>query len=246
VLNAVDDQAAASFWRQDIDRYTATDLAPVQCKLGRLLISGSISLMLSQGDSAIDFADVMDSGKILLVDLSRVGPEARGILGCFVLSSLHIAAPGRGTEPVETPRPFHIYCDGAHRFMTEAMEDLLAEGRRLNVSLTLAHQCMGQFSNRETDALSSVGSRIVFNVDVKDAQYLQEDLQGAADVGELTSLGIGRAIARIGSRVIRLETDPPPQAPKDHCRDLIIARSRAKYCRPAAEVRRIIADRHGR
>ncbi len=36
----------------------------------------------------------MEAGKILLVDLSKVGPEVREILGCFMLSLLHLTALG--------------------------------------------------------------------------------------------------------------------------------------------------------
>jgi hypothetical protein len=237
---------AKLFWRHDFERYSSSDLSPAQHKLSKLLTSGTVSLMLSQDESAFDLRDIMESGKILLVDLSKVGPEVREILGCFVLSLLHLTALSRESAAADTIRPFHIYCDEAHRFMTDAMEDLIAETRKFNVSLTLAHQYMSQFKERKSDALSSVGSTIIFNVDTKDAQHLKKDLQGLVDVTDLITLEVGHAVARIGTHVVRLATCMPLSVPEDNCRDLIIAQSHAKYCRPTAQVKRAVATRDQR
>ncbi|UCG88407.1 MAG: ATP-binding protein [Gemmatimonadota bacterium] len=185
----------------------------------------------------------MDSGGILLVDLSGVGYEIREILGCFLLSLLHLTALSRGSVPTDAHRPFHVYCDEAHRFMTEPMEDIIAETRKFNVSLTLAHQYLSQFNKAKTDALSSVGSTIIFNVDTRDAQYLKKDLQGLVDVNDLITQDVGHAIARIATHVVRLETQRPLDIPKENCREFIVERSRARYCRPVDEVRRAIRAR---
>jgi len=245
-LQVMDNEVARLFWRNDFDRYRSADLAPAQHKLSKLLTSGTVSLMLSQSDTSFDLQDVMDSGKILLVDLSTIGPEVRGILGCFTLSLMHMTALGRSRRVLETLAPFHVYCDEAHRFMTDAIEDLIAETRKFNVSLVLAHQYLSQFDGRKADALSSVGSTIIFNVDTRDAQHLRKDLQGLADVDDLITLEVGQAIARIGTHVVRVHTTPPLEMGEDHCRDQIIAQSRAKYYRPIEEVRRDIRDRDRR
>jgi hypothetical protein len=243
VLKAVDNAVARLFWQHDFKDYKPSELAPAQHKLSKLLTSGTVSLMLSQDESAFDFQDVMEAGKILLVDLSKVGPEVREILGCFMLSLLHLTALGRGSTPTGQRRPFHIYCDEAHRFMTDAMEDLIAETRKFDVSLTVAHQYMSQFTTRKSDALSSVGSTIVFNVDTKDAQHLRKDLRGLVEVEDLITLDIGQAIARIGTHVVRLATHSPLDIPEENCLDLIIAQSHANYCRPTADVRRTVDRR---
>jgi len=246
VLRLVDNESAISHWRQDFDRYGRADLAPAQHKLSKLLTAGTVSLMLSQGDSLFDLRDVMDSGKILLVDLSTIGSEARETLGCLLLSLLHMTALGRGAAPGVARRPFHTYCDEAHRFLTDAIDDLIAETAKFKVSLTLAHQYMSQFAIKTSDAISSVGSTIIFNVDTRDAQYLRKDLQGLVEVEDLATLGVGQAIARIGTQVVRLKAYPPLEIPADNCRDLIIAQSRARYYRPIAEVRRAVHARRER
>ena len=130
ILEVVDNQTAYQFWKNDFDRYSNEALDPPKHKLSKLLVSGTVSLMLSQPENMIDFRQIMDNGMILLVNLSTIGSEVREILGCFILSLFHLTALGRSETPIKDRKPFHIYTDEAHRFVTEAMEDLIAETRK--------------------------------------------------------------------------------------------------------------------
>ena len=243
LLQVIDNEVAREFWMNDFDGYGKDDLGPPKNKLSKLLLSGTVSLMLSQPESRFTFRDIMEKGQVLLVNLSTIGSQVREILGCFFLELMRLTAISRNSAEAERLLPFHIYCDEAHRFLTDAMEDLIAETRKFKVSLTLAHQYMSQFNTRKTDALSGVGSTIIFQVDRNDAQYLTKDLLGEADVEDLRRLEVGQAIARIGNHVVRIRTQEPLPIPAKHCRDRIIARSRALYYAPADEVRRVIRNR---
>jgi hypothetical protein len=246
ILEVVDNESARQFWLHDYERYGKDDLGPPKNKLSKLLVSGTVSLMLSQPENRFNFRKIMDEGMILLVNLSTIGSMVRGILGCFILSMLHLTALSRSAIPREERKQFHIHCDEAHRFMTDTLEDLIAETRKYGVSLSLAHQYMSQFGQRKTDAFSSVGSTIIFNVDSRDARHLTKDLQGLVDVDDLISLEVGEAIARIGTDIVRLKTRPPLPVPTSHFRDRIIEESRKRYCKPAHEVRKWIRHRSGR
>ena len=243
ILKIIDNELLRNFWEHDFDRYGPADLIPLQSKFSKLLTSKPVALMLLQSDSAFDFQSLMDSGKILLVDLSNTGPEVREILGCFTLSLLHLAGLGRGSGPAFQNRPYHIYCDEAHRFMTDAMEDMIEENRKFGVSLTLAHQQLSQFNIRKIDSFSNVGSTIIFKVGTKDAQFLMRDLQDLVEQKDLITLDVGQAIARIGTEVVRIRTNGPLEIPEKNCRDRIIEQSHAQYYRPANEVKRAIRNR---
>lgn len=246
VVDLVEHRLTRSFWQKDFDGYGAADLTPPQHKLSRLLTVANESRMLSQSDSLFNFREIMDTGKILLVDLSTIGSEVREVLGCFMLSLLHRSAIGRADAPETTHKPFHIYCDEAHRFITDAIEDLISETRKYSVSLTLAHQHMSQFGTRKSDAVSSVGSTIIFHVNSTDASYLKKDLQDKVEVGDLCGLRRYEAVARIGTEIARLKTRPVPPVPTHNVRDLIIEQSRRRYCRRVDEVKRAIEDRYSR
>ena len=246
ILKVVDNVSVRQFWMHDFERYGKDDLGPPRNKLSKLLVTGTVSLMLSQPDSIIDFSEVMDQGMILLVNLSTVGPTVREILGCFVLSLLHLNALNRSSIPREDRRQFDIYCDEAHRFMTDALEDLIAETRKFNVSLNLAHQYMSQFGHRKIDAFSSVGTTVIFNVDERDARFLTKDLRGKVKPEDMFNLEVAEAIARIGTGVVKFRLPPPLEADNKALRERIIENSRGRFYRPVPEVRKAILRRRER
>ena len=242
-LKAIDNEVARRFWLYDFAKYGKDDLGPPRNKLSKLLVNQTISLMLSQPDSAFNFRDVMDNGMIFLADLSSVGSEVREVLGCLILSLLHQTAISRSDTVPAKRRPYRIYCDEAHRFMTDALEDLIAETRKYQVGLTLAHQYMKQFGGRKTDALSSMGATVIFNVNTRDARQLVDDLRGLVDIEDLITLQLGQAILRADTEVVRVATFKPPDLPEQNCRERIIAESRRRYYKPAHVVRQEIHRR---
>ena len=147
----------------------------------------------------------------------------------------------RSDIPIDDRKQFHIYCDEAHNFLTDSLENLIAETRKYRVSLSIAHQYQSQFnSKKKRDALSTVGSSIIFKVDKRDADYMAKDLQGKAKAEDIVSLGVGEAFARIGTDIVKIKTRPPLEIPDTHFRDRIIEDSRKNYCKPAHEVRKWI------
>jgi len=139
-------------------------------------VTGTPSLMLSQPENRFNFREIIDTGKILLIDLSNMGISVRQVLGSFILSILHLNALGRRNTPIDQRKQFHIYCDEAHNFLTDSVENLIAEARKYRVSLNLAHQYLSQFNKQIGDALSTVGTSIVYKVDKRDAGYLAKRL----------------------------------------------------------------------
>ena len=246
ILGLTENEASRLFWGEDFKKYTNADLSPPQHKLSKLLASSSVSLMLSQPDSAFTLREIMDTGQILLVNLATIGSETREVLGCLMLSLLHLTALSRCDTNKADRQEFHIHCDEAHRFLTDALEDLIAETRKFGVGLTLAHQTRSQFGERKTDALSSAGSTIIFGVDGRDAQYLCKDLLGKVKPDDLIRLECGHAIVRVGNEVVRVKTMGPLKPAADNCRDQIVAASRKRYYRPVDEVRQIVRHRADR
>ena len=239
MLKVVENQTARQFWEHDYRGYGKNDLSPPINKLSKLLISGPISLMLSQPENRFNFRKIMDQGGILLVNLSNMGVTVRQVLGCFILSNLHLSALSRSDILIDDRKQFHIHCDEAHNFLTDSLENLIAETRKYRVSLTIAHQYLSQFnSKKKRDALSTAASSIIFKVDKRDADYLAKDLQGKVKAEDLVSLRVGEAFARIGTDIVKIETRAPLEIPDNHFRDRIIENSKNQYCKPTLEVRK--------
>jgi hypothetical protein len=247
ILENVDNEVARMFWMRDYDGYKRDDFAPPLHKLSKLLTGDeTVSLMLTQPESRIDFNEIMKSGKTLLLDLSNLGPDTRGILGCFLLSFLHHTSLSRNKIAPEDRRPFSIYCDEAHKLTTDTLEDMIAESRKFGVNLTLAHQFLNQFNLSQRDALSSVGTTIIFNVDINDARYLVKDLQGKVKPNDLATLKTGEAILRINTDIIKIKTPTPKRVPNVSFAKGIIKRSRENYCGRSNQVRESIQKKQNR
>jgi hypothetical protein len=246
ILEVVENEEARRFWQHDFIRYRSDEFGPPKHKLSKLLVSGTVSLMLSQPNSRFNFRRVMDDGMIFLGNLSKLGTEVREILGGFILALLHSTALGRSDIPPERRKVFHVYLDEAHRFVTDTLEDVITETRKYGVSMTLAHQYIRQFRVEQVDALASVGTTVVFSVDSKDASYLAKDFRDLVKVKDIIDLKTGQAIVRCGTDIVRIRTFPPLEVPRIHFRDLIIAHSRQRYCLPGPQVRKIVERRSER
>jgi len=182
----------------------------------------------------------MDEGMIFLINLSNVGLIVRRVLGSFMLSFFHLNALTRSNLPIQDRRQFHIHCDEAHHFVTDSLENLITEPRKYGVDFTLAHQYLKQFDLKKTDALSTIGSTIIFNVNINDANYLLNTLQGKVSKEDIVSLKKFEAIARIETDIVKIKTLPPLKIPSSNFRDRIIEESRAKYYKPAHEIKKWI------
>lgn len=236
LLSLVRDEAVKRFLEVDLESYKPADLAPAQHKLGQLLFGGSVSLMLRQPRCSFNLRRIMDEAMVLLVDLSGIDTERRNTLGSLMLALMHSAALARRDLRPEDRRPFHLHCDEAHRFITDALEDFIVETRKFAVSLALAHQHLSQFPHEMIGALTSTNSALYFSVNTHDAATLAKDLRHRADAKDLATLDKYEAMFRCDTEVVRVRTLPPLVAPASHFRDRIIAESRQRYYCPTAEV----------
>jgi len=246
IMKVLDNDVAKRFWQYHVRNYSAEAFDPPKHRLDKILLSGKAALMLSQPNSFIDFRQIMDEGKIFLVKLSLIGREVMEILGCLILSFLHLTSLGRSDISPANRRPFQIYVDEAHRFVTDTLEDLIAETRKFGVGVTLAHQFFSQFGAAKVDALSSVGTTIIMNVDRKDAAYLVKDLRDEVSVNDLTNLKLGEAVVRIDTDVIKIKTMGKLEIPKQNFKDQIIEHSLRHYYQPEKVVREAIRKKNER
>ena len=78
------------YWQHEFEaldpRLRAETLSPIQNKIGILLSNPFIRSVLCQNASTIDIADVMNSGKVLIVNLSKgnLGTEPAHLLGALL------------------------------------------------------------------------------------------------------------------------------------------------------------------
>lgn len=130
--------------------------------------------IIAQEKSAFNFREIMDNKKILLVNLSkgRLGDINSHLLGLILVGKLSQAAMSR----VNTANPpdFFLYIDEFHNVTTPSIATILSEARKYRLSLTVAHQYIGQLPEDIKGAIfGNVGSLAVFRVGADDAKYLE-------------------------------------------------------------------------
>ncbi len=245
ILETVQDDIARQFWVHEFEKYKSDELSPPKNKLSKLLLSNTTtSLMLSQPESRFNFRRIMDDGMVFLGDLSSdIGTQTKEVLGGFLVAIIYITALSRKDIPLEKRKPHHIYLDEGYHFITDTLEEIIAETPKFGVSLTIAHQYSGQFETKKADALGTVGTTVVFNVDSKDAERLSKNFEGKAKVSDFIELKKREAIIRCDTEIVKIRTLDQLEISENNFKDRIIAESRKKYCMPADQVRKIIEQR---
>ena len=130
--------------------------------------------IVAQEHSAFNFRDVMDSKKILLVNLSKgkLGDLNAQLLGMILVGKILMAALSR-TDTNDLP-PFYLYIDEFQNFTTDSISTILSEARKYKLSLNLAHQFIAQLDESIKDAVfGNVGSMTAFRVGAEDAEFLE-------------------------------------------------------------------------
>ncbi len=238
------------FWRW-FERLTegqrSEAIGPVLNKLRDFLMRPRLRRLLCQPRSTVDLRDVIDSGKILLADLSigRWGETTAALIGSFLVAKLWQAALARAATPEEQRHDFFLYLDEFQHFqgIGSPFADALAEARSLRLSLTVANQHLGQLSRELREAVSSnARSRGVFQCGQDDAAYLAREF-APLDAAALMSLPRFEMAARLSlggqvSPTFTLRTEPPSDIRDPTVVLDATARSLARYGRPAEVIDR--------
>jgi len=133
----------------------------------------------------------MDKGKILIANLSKgsIGEDASSLLGSMLVTSIQLAALHRARQKEQNRRPFFLFVDEMHSFVSLSFADILAEARKYGLSLFLAHQYIDQLHEKIRAAIfGNVGTIISFRIGATDAEYLAKEFYPVFSESDLVSL----------------------------------------------------------
>lgn len=191
----VETETVRDFWEKEYERYSpafrAVVVAPLQNKLGALLADPNLRRILVEDGEQIDIRDVMDSGKILLVNLDKgkIGEGPSALLGSFLLSHIALCGIGRSDQPPEIRRDYFVYLDEFQTFTTLSIATMLSEFRKYGVGMVLAHQHLSQLETEIRDAVfGNAGTLVSFRVGAADASYLAREFAPEFSAQDLISL----------------------------------------------------------
>lgn len=175
----LDDPAAVKFfhtyegWTKSFREEVIT---PLLNKVSKLALNPHLRAVIGQPRSSFRFRDLMDSGKILLCDLSkgRLGDDVSSLLGSIVVTKLALAALSRDSDE---PRPHYLYADEIQNFIHGVdFPTILAEARKYGLFLTVATQTLSQVPERTRSALfGNCATLVAFRSSGEDAVLLQRE-----------------------------------------------------------------------
>ena len=177
-LKQVHNPDIKTFFEKEFKSYTKNDLIPIYNKLGGILSYPSVKRILVTNKTQLSLRSVMDTQKILLVNLSKgaLGSDASYILGSLLLTSLTSAAFSRIDTPIEQRPIFFLYLDEFQNYTNLSLIEMLAELRKFNIGIVMAHQYMAQLDTQIRDAvLGNVGTIICFRLGQADARYMEKE-----------------------------------------------------------------------
>ncbi len=254
-LARIKNPVVVDFWEKEAIKVggeaSLSNVTPyITSKFNNFTANDYVRPIIGQVKSAFNFREAMDSGKILVVNLSkgRVGEVNANLLGMILIGRILMAALGRVDIDQEKRRDFYLYIDEFQNFTTDSIAVILSEARKYRLDLTLAHQFIAQLSDKIRDAVfGNVGSFLSFRIGTKDAEFLvkqfepvfrEQDLINIDNFQAYAKLLIGGETAKpFNIRMIRAEPSD-----KSVAQDLKDA-SRRRYGRKREEVEREIYNR---
>lgn len=243
IVSQVRDPMVRSFWVDEFEGYDARFrrevIAPIQNKVGQLLMAAPIRNVLGQVKRRFDPRYMMDHGKILIADLSKgkLGADKCNLLGALVVTAFQQAAMSRVNVAEEQRRDFHMLVDEFSSFTTDSFANMLSEVRKYGLSLVLSHQFTFQLNEEVRGAVfGNVGSMIIFRVGGQDARIVDEEFDREFGPQRFTGMSNFEACVRLHSvdelAVPFVGRMNPPLGTRYGRTAKIVRRSRERYAKP--------------
>jgi len=174
-IRHVKNEAVHSFWHNRFAKWDNRDrISNVESTLNKVSTFTSdprIRMMLSSKKSTIDFRTIMDTGKVLLINLSKGALRTNSyLLGALFVAKIQMAAMSRESLPPQYRIPWYLYVDEFQNYATDSFAEIMSEARKYGLSITLAHQNLKQLpENLKATILSNAKNFIIFRLDRQDA-----------------------------------------------------------------------------
>ena len=254
-ISHVKDDVVKAFWTQQMAKTADFHKSEMYnyfiSKFGRFMTNVTMRNIIGQPKSAFDFREVMDSGKVLLVNLAKgeIGEINSNLLGMIMVARLFTAALSRSDIEEKDRRDFYLYVDEFQNFATDTFASILSEARKFRLNLNITNQYIAQIPEVIRDAIiGNVGSLAAFRIGVPDAEFMAKEFEPIADQNDLNSIDAFNAYIKI--LIDNAPTKPfSMQTIKDETKEneplgkAILELSRLKYGRDVSIVEAEVGER---
>ncbi len=240
VIRSIKSDSVRNFWTNEFpawtEKYSSEAINPLLNKMGQLAGNTMVKNIIAIANNTFDLRELMDQQKILLVKLPKgiLGEENIQILGSMFITKIYQAAMSRQDIPEEQRKDFYLYIDEFQNFTTDTFGEILSEARKYRLILNVAHQFLGQLSEKIKKAVfGNIGSFISFRVGGEDAPHFVQEYTPVYIERDLINLGVREFYCKV---TINGEIRKAFSAqtlwlakPEKHCGAEVVELSRQKY-----------------
>ncbi len=253
-------QIVKQFWELEVPKMTGDQslgnfTGYVTSKIDTFTSNDFLRPIINQPRSVIDFKDVIENRKILIVNLAKgkIGDLNANLLGMVIVGKLRRTAMARDTKRDTLPDHF-LYMDEFQNFTTQSISVILAEARKYRLCLIMAHQFIKQLDEKIRDSVfGNVGTMAVFRVSPEDAEsplmktkfepvFTPGDLSNIDNLNAYVSMLVNGQVGRPTN--MRALTDLVFNKGDAKLREALIQISRLRNSKPKAEIEREIQQRY--
>ncbi len=257
-VSKLKDPVVRAFWEKEMaktsDFHKSEMLGYLISKVGRFVENSTMRNIVGQSKSGFNFRQIMDEGKVLLVNLSkgRTGEINAKLLGLIIVSKIQMAALSRADIPEDDRKDFYLYVDEFQNFITDTFSSILSEARKYKLNLVIAHQYLGQLNQAAgaqgagsqdlRDAVfGNAGTLITFRTGAEDAEFLAKEFAPTFNEFDLVNIDrfnvyIKLMINGTASKPFNMATYPLPKNQNSEVAAAIKQLSRLKFGRSRGEV----------
>ena len=247
IVARIEDNVVKSFWVSEFaawsEKFDADAITPLLNKVGQFVATNMMRNVVGQSETKFDIRDVMDNKKILLMKVSKglLGEENSQLMGAMIITKIYQAAMSRADIPEDQRSDFYFYVDEFQNFATDTFYEIMSEARKYHLNLTIAHQYMGQLSQKiKQTVFGNVGSMVSFRVGAEDAAVMAEEFAPIFKERDIINLGVREFYIKMSVKgeirePFSARTLDVPDVTEDNSK-AIIDQSREKYCSPKKNV----------
>lgn len=196
VAKTLKDPVLKQFWNKEFqllgNMQMSNATAPLTHRLGLFITSKRSRHILLQQKSTIKIADIMNEGKILLVNLSKgdIGEDQSMFFGTILTSFIWMAAYQRTKIPENKRRDFFVYVDEFQNFATPQFSDITSEGRKFRVSLIVSHQNIAQIEDKSIVKIvaGNAATIICLKANPEDEAFILPYMKPEVEKGDIVNL----------------------------------------------------------
>ncbi len=225
-------------------KYDQEAITPLTNRLGQFFADPLLRAVFSQKESKIDFEEIMNQKKILLINASKgtLGEENSALFATFFLTKINQTAMARSKIPEKERKSFYLYVDEFQNVATKSFTSLFSESRKYGINITVANQYLAQIPEDLQEAIfGNVGTLIAFRVSGADSERLSQEFQPLVEPKDLTNIGgrefyikmsvEGKVTTAFSATTLDvIEVNRPERISQ------VIEESRKRFSRPIAEV----------